>query len=147
MLAVAKLASALAAWPPDDDSARTALDTALTSVVITLQPAPRPPGIARLVRGRSVRGSISGVVFRVTLDDCRPLDPRLDLARKSPAGFEWGYEGSGPAQLALALLADVTTDEIALARFQDFKRQRLAAIDSDSWCMSRYEVLEWAGSQ
>ena len=26
-----------------------------------------------------------------------PLPPRLDLANKSPSGFEWGYGGSGPA--------------------------------------------------
>ena len=40
----------------------------------------------------------------VTVDG-RPLDPRLDLCSHSPSGFEWGYGGSGPAQLALALLA------------------------------------------
>jgi hypothetical protein len=37
----------------------------------------------------------------------RKLDPRLDLYNHSPTGFAWGYGGSGPAQLALALLADV----------------------------------------
>jgi len=32
------------------------------------------------------------------------LDPRNDIRNHSPAGFEWGYCGSGPAQLALALV-------------------------------------------
>jgi hypothetical protein len=32
----------------------------------------------------------------------RPLDPRLDLRRHAD-GLNWGYGGSGPAQLALAL--------------------------------------------
>ena len=36
----------------------------------------------------------------------KPLDSRRDLWNHSPTGFEWGYCGSGPAQLALALLAD-----------------------------------------
>lgn len=36
----------------------------------------------------------------------RRLKMRLDLVNKSPTGFEWGYCGSGPWQLALALLAD-----------------------------------------
>lgn len=37
----------------------------------------------------------------------RPELPlRLDLYDHSPTGFEWGYSGSGPAQLALAILAD-----------------------------------------
>lgn len=30
----------------------------------------------------------------------RPLGLRLDLAAHSPTGPEWGYAGSGPAQLA-----------------------------------------------
>lgn len=32
------------------------------------------------------------------------LDPRHDLRNHSPTGFAWGYGGSGPAQLALAIL-------------------------------------------
>lgn len=35
-----------------------------------------------------------------------PLPLRLDLANHSPTGFEYGFGGSGPAQLALAILAD-----------------------------------------
>ena len=33
-----------------------------------------------------------------------PLDPRYDLRNHSPTGFAWGYGGSGPSQLALAIL-------------------------------------------
>jgi hypothetical protein len=40
----------------------------------------------------------------VTVDGVA-LDPRHDLVNHSPDGFEWGYAGSGPAQLALAILA------------------------------------------
>ena len=40
-----------------------------------------------------------------------PLDPRPDLRNHSPTGFEWGYGGSGPAELALALLADHFDDD------------------------------------
>jgi hypothetical protein len=47
---------------------------------------------------------------RVDVEDetgaATPLNPRNDLCNHSPNGFEWGYEGSGPAQLALAILAD-----------------------------------------
>jgi hypothetical protein len=35
-----------------------------------------------------------------------PLPLRCDLVNHSPTGFSWGYAGSGPAQLALAILAD-----------------------------------------
>lgn len=48
----------------------------------------------------------------------------LELANHSPSGFEWGYGGSGPAQLALALLLDYTDDEaVALAHYTEFKNE------------------------
>lgn len=34
------------------------------------------------------------------------LDPRLDIRSHSPTGLSWGYNGSGPAQLGLGLMAD-----------------------------------------
>ena len=47
----------------------------------------------------------------------------------SPDGFNWGYGGSGPAQLALAILLEVTSDpEIALRYYHDFEQQVIAAI-------------------
>lgn len=52
----------------------------------------------------------------------RNLPMRRDLANHSPTGFEWGYGGSGPAQLALALLAHaLKDDERALRLHQRFK--------------------------
>ena len=57
----------------------------------------------------------------VTVDG-RPLNPRLDLYNHSPTGFEWGYCGSGPAQFALAILADhLADDRQALDVYQRFK--------------------------
>jgi hypothetical protein len=40
----------------------------------------------------------------------QPLDPRLDFENISPTGFECGYGGSGPRQLAIAILADYLGD-------------------------------------
>jgi hypothetical protein len=66
-------------------------------------------------------GRRSPLAVEVTVDG-QPLDPRFDLWNHSPTGFEWGYGGSGPAQLALALLADhLGDDERAVALHQDFK--------------------------
>ena len=39
----------------------------------------------------------------------------------SPDGFNWGYGGSGPAQLALAILLEVMPKDKALRIYQDFK--------------------------
>ncbi|GAB7010957.1 DUF6166 domain-containing protein [Halorubrum trueperi] len=57
----------------------------------------------------------------------------LELANHSPSGFEWGYGGSGPAQLALALLLDYTDDEeVALAHYTEFKNEVVSQLDCDS---------------
>lgn len=56
------------------------------------------------------------------------LNPRNDLYNHSPNGFEWGYGGSGPAQLALALLADVLKDDDrAIMLHQAFKGEVVAS--------------------
>jgi hypothetical protein len=58
----------------------------------------------KLYQGR--RGE-SGAQVTVTDDNgTRPLPLCLEIINHSPDGFEWGYGGSGPAQLALALCVD-----------------------------------------
>ncbi|WP_115864213.1 DUF6166 domain-containing protein [Halorussus litoreus] len=67
-----------------------------------------------------------------TLPGQERLTPRrsLELANHSPSGFEWGYGGSGPAQLALALLLDYTDDEeVALAHYTEFKNEVVSKLD------------------
>jgi hypothetical protein len=75
----------------------------------------------------------NGCVVKV---DGRPLPPRNDLFNHSPDGFQWGYAGSGPAQLALAILADARGDEFAVRYHQKFKARGIAAITGDSFQMS-----------
>ena len=71
----------------------------------------------------------------------RPLAPRHDLRNHSPDGFEWGYSGSGPAQLALALAADVLgDDEAASAVYQRLKRRVVAALPNDAWVLTEDEL-------
>ena len=73
--------------------------------------------------------------------DGRPLDPRLDLQRHSPTGFEWGYCGSGPAQLALALLADHLADkQEALNCYQRFKWAVVAELPRQKWTLTTDEI-------
>lgn len=63
--------------------------------------------------------------------DGKPLDPAPSQAvwNHSPDGFAWGYGGSGPAQLALAvLLAADVPKHIVVALHQRFKAQFLATL-------------------
>ena len=72
-----------------------------------------------------------------------PLAPRLDLRRHSMTGFEWGYGGSGPAQLALALAADVLADdEAALGVYQRLKFRVVARLAADGWTLTAAELAD-----
>lgn len=54
---------------------------------------------------RRYEGTISKGAISVKVDG-RALPLRLGVRNHSPTGFSWGYNGSGPAQLALAILCD-----------------------------------------
>lgn len=90
------------------------------------------------------RGERTPCADRVTRNGV-PLNPRLDLFNHSPDGFSWGYGGSGPAQLALALLADATgDDDLAVEAHQEFKEERIAPLALKEWWMTAAEIREWA---
>lgn len=79
----------------------------------------------------------------LVLVDGHPLAPRLDLANKSPTGFEWGYGGSGPGQLALAILADhLQDDREALRLYQEFKWRVVAGWEGRTWRLTGKDVEE-----
>ena len=85
----------------------------------------------------------------VVTKDREPLDPKPSqkLYNHSPDSFQWGYGGSGPAQLALALLLDVTGDpQQAVALHQTFKRQFVAAW-GDKWEITDVAIKHWVVSQ
>jgi hypothetical protein len=83
--------------------------------------------------GRSLDGAV------VTVDG-NPLPPRYDLKRLSSTGFEWTYEGAGPAQLALALLADhLGDDNKALTLYERFMRRVVAELDN-SWELTSGDI-------
>ena len=85
-------------------------------------------------------GRRQGYAAIVTVDG-RPLNPRLDLWNHSPTGFEWGYGGSGPAQLALALLADHLDDaDEAVALHQYFKRAVVETLPPRHWKLTSREI-------
>lgn len=85
--------------------------------------------------GRSLAGAV------VTVDG-KPLPPRHDLKRLSRAGYEWTYEGAGPAQLALALLADhLGDDKKALEHHEAFMRAVVAELDN-AWRLTSADLDE-----
>lgn len=76
--------------------------------------------------GRAKDGCVTVQRIHRSYGTAYELKPRLDLRNHSPTGFAWGYGGSGPAQLSLAILADYFNDQkvgdlLACALYQDFK--------------------------
>jgi hypothetical protein len=76
--------------------------------------------------------------------DGSSLPLRLDLVNHSPTGFEWGYGGSGPAQLALAILADYLKDDVrAVQLHQSFKWACIARLpQNEPWSLTGRQVEE-----
>lgn len=90
-------------------------------------------------------GKRDGVKAAVFVDDKElPLDPSLKLRDHSPTGFEWAYAGSGPTQLALAILLDVTDNpELALAHYQDFRNEFIATANYEGFVLTELEIGQW----
>lgn len=80
-------------------------------------------------------GKREGKVIKVTVDG-ENLDPRTDIRELSSNGFEWGYVGSGPYQLALAMLADhFDDDEMAMGNYRSFCETVVLRFAGDGWIM------------
>ena len=77
--------------------------------------------------------------LKVTVD-AEPLDPRMDVKTISENGFEWGYEGPEPAQLALAILCDHYGDDDKAVRHVDVFMKNVVANFNNQWEMSTADV-------
>jgi len=74
----------------------------------------------------------------------KPLPMRRDLVSYS-SEFEYGYSGSGPAQLSLAILAYQYDDELAVVAHQWFKEDVIAKIPHEKgvgykWQLNAREI-------
>jgi hypothetical protein len=70
---------------------------------------------------------------QVFMADGIELEPgySLTVRNHSPDGFSWGYGGSGPAQLALALMLVFLPRHCAVKLYQDFKNEVIAKFPQD----------------
>ena len=81
---------------------------------------------------------------QVWIDDRELLPERsLRVRNHSPTGFSWGYGGSGPAQLALALLLEITTEEMAILWYQEIKRQVIAKLPQTDFTLDSREIISF----
>ena len=61
----------------------------------------------------------------------------------SPNGFEWGYGGSGPAELALNILAMFTDRQTAEELHQIFKWDFIVRVPYDGATIKGKEIRKW----
>jgi len=78
---------------------------------------------------------------------CQRFNGKIYLTLKpipvhSPTGFEFGYGGSGPAELALCILTDYAGREKANHYYQRFKWDKIATRKGDFTITDR-EIEEW----
>lgn len=69
--------------------------------------------------------------------------PLRHIVYHSPDGFEWGYGGSGPADLARSILADVAGLRVADALYQEFKSEVIAGLERESFALAEAEIRDW----
>jgi hypothetical protein len=85
-------------------------------------------------------GKREGHAAVVTVDG-QPLNPRLDVWNHSPSGMEWSYAGSGPAQLALAILLDCLGDKRrAVFLHHGFKHAVVSTLPFAGWTLTEGEI-------
>jgi len=86
------------------------------------------------------QGIREGYAVTVTVNG-RFLNPRLDLWNHSPTGFEWGYGGSGPAEVALGVLADhLGKDDEVIVLHQDFKQKVITGLPHRNWTLTTEQI-------
>ncbi|HUU57257.1 MAG TPA: DUF6166 domain-containing protein [bacterium] len=106
-------------------------------------PKPDTPYVIVGVPERTDQGG-----FRVDVHSGAGVAPLPHVERHSPDGFNWGYGGSGPADLALSILAYATGEGDAMRNrpglYQDFKWEVVAALPMNSeWALPSALVDAW----
>jgi len=88
-----------------------------------------------------------GALVVIRLPEGTELTPErsLDLVKHSPSGFEVGYRGSGPAQLACGLLLDYYNDtQVAREHYIAFRNRVISQLECDGpaacWHLSGEEL-------
>ena len=94
-----------------------------------------------MIKGINERNENGG--FIVYIND-KILSPKRSqkVRNHSPDGFAWGYGGSGPSQLALALLLEFTTQEEAQINYMDFKFEIIANLPKD-FELEEKVIINW----
>ena len=77
------------------------------------------------------------------IDRLLPVEPSLKVVNHAP-GFQWGYAGSGPSQLAMAILLDYTKGNVDMSKsFYQYFKFEFVSKWQDSWSITESEIHNW----
>ena len=107
-----------------------------------VQVAPAPTGVPVLPEAASLTGEPDDVVLWRTLEGEAHASV-THAARHSPTGIEWGYGGSGPADLARSVLLALTDEPTANALYQPFKHEVVAKIPEAGGVLRAADIRRW----
>ena len=94
-------------------------------------------------RKKVIRGEFSSRKIYIGTKELLPSESQK-IRNHSPDGFSWGYGGSGPAQLALAiLLAFNLSKQTAQTLYQSFKWDVIAKLPQGDFELEDKKVRDW----
>lgn len=80
----------------------------------------------------------------ITVEDEGQQRPLTHHVYHSPTGYAWGYNGSGPAELAKDILWDLLGEKPTPPTYQDFKTRFIARFDGNAgWTLTETEIRAW----
>lgn len=97
----------------------------------------------KIFRGRK---SVFGCIVELTEEDYTTqlsLEKSLQVVDHAPDGFQWGYNGSGPAQLSAAILYEVTNNADLARRYYQIFKHDLVARWGETFEINEHQVLAW----
>lgn len=139
--------AALAGTTGGGDGAPSAHDRASLRLVVArganVQAATAATGVPILPEAESLTGYPDDVVLWRTLEgEAQASVPHV--SRHSPTGIEWGYGGSGPADLARSILLTLADRSTADALYQRFKAEVVSAVPEVGGVLRAADVRAWA---
>ena len=111
-------------------------------LVVPGEACPQPIGVPVRPEYQALTGDAEDVVLWRTLEgEAHASVPHA--ARHSPTGIEWGYGGSGPADLALSVLLALTDERTANALYHHFKHEVVASVPEAGGVLRAADVRRW----
>lgn len=99
---------------------------------------------SKVYRGSRDESGTAEVFVEEWIDGRLRIKKLRHVGSKSPTGFEWGYAGSGPADLANSILSDVLeVSGVSPRMYQKFKFDVVVDLKRDGFQLPAEQVQKW----